>query len=77
MKDLHGYQIRSENVLLKPKEAARLLGVTARCLRKWAQSGKVVTVRTPGGHYRYPLESILSALPIYTRGLFDISRFRN
>ncbi|MCX7689845.1 helix-turn-helix domain-containing protein [Thermoflexus sp.] len=47
---------------MKPKEAARLLGVTARCLRKWAQSGKVVTVRTPGGHYRYPLESILKAL---------------
>ncbi len=54
--------IISENVLFKPKEAARLLGVTERCLRGWARSGKIVAVRTAGGHYRYPLESILKAL---------------
>ncbi|GBD08901.1 hypothetical protein HRbin22_01147 [Candidatus Thermoflexus japonica] len=52
----------SKNILLKPKEAARLLKVTERCLRRWAQSGKIDAIRTKGGHYRYPLESILQAL---------------
>jgi len=51
-----------ENVLFKPKEAARLLRVTERCLRGWAQSGRIAAVRTAGGHYRYPLESILQVL---------------
>lgn len=47
---------------LKPNEAARLLGLTPRCLRYWAQSGKIVTTRTPGGHYRYSMESILEII---------------
>lgn len=50
-----------EDILLKPKEAARLLGVTERCLRGWVRLGKIVALRTPGGHYRYPLESVLRA----------------
>lgn len=46
-------------LLLRPKEAARLLGITERSLRNWAQLGKIKALRTAGGHYRYPLESIL------------------
>ncbi|HXF69499.1 MAG TPA: helix-turn-helix domain-containing protein [Thermoflexus sp.] len=57
-KDLWDIQ---EDILLKPKEAARLLGVTQRCLRGWVRSGKIAALRTPGGHYRYPLESVLKA----------------
>ncbi len=49
----------SQVIWLKPKEAAKLLGVTERCLRYWAQSGKIVATRTAGGHYRYSMESVL------------------
>jgi excisionase family DNA binding protein len=49
-------------LLLKPQEAARLLGVTERCLRRWAQEGRIRAVRTAGGHYRYPLDSVLQII---------------
>ncbi|WP_448601343.1 IS607 family transposase [Thermoflexus hugenholtzii] len=49
-------------LLLKPHEAARLLGVTERCLRRWVQEGRIRAVRTPGGHYRYPLDSVLQII---------------
>jgi len=55
-------RIHREDFLLRPKEAARLLGITDRCLRMWVKSGKLAAVRTPGGHYRYPLEAILGVL---------------
>jgi excisionase family DNA binding protein len=49
-------------LLLKPQEAARLLGVTQRCLRRWVQEGRIRAVRTAGGHYRYPLDSVLQII---------------
>lgn len=52
----------TKGMFLKPREAARLLGVTDRCLRHWARSGKIAAQRTLGGQYRYPLESIIEIL---------------
>ena len=37
---------------LKPQEAAELLRVDARTVKRWAQSGKLNGFRTPGGHWR-------------------------
>lgn len=53
---------KSHKRILKPKEVANLLGVTERTLRNWAKSGKIQTLRTAGGHYRYSLESVLYLL---------------
>lgn len=44
--------------LLRPSEAARLLGVTLSQLRRLAASGRLVTVRTLGGHRRYREEDV-------------------
>ena len=43
------------------KEAADQLGVHPVTLRRWAESGKIESVRTPGGHRRFP-ESELKRL---------------
>jgi len=43
------------------KEAAERLGVHPVTLRRWAESGKIESVRTPGGHRRFP-ESELQRL---------------
>lgn len=40
--------------MLQPYDAARMLGVTASTLRRWAAAGRIRAVQTPGGHHRYP-----------------------
>jgi len=39
--------------LFSLKAAAEMLGVHPVTLRRWAESGKIETVRTPGGHRRF------------------------
>jgi diguanylate cyclase (GGDEF)-like protein/PAS domain S-box-containing protein/excisionase family DNA binding protein len=39
-------------------EAAQALGVSVSTLRRWADSGQVATVRTAGGHRRFPTQEI-------------------
>ncbi len=41
-------------------KAAKEAGVTVTTLREWDKAGKVVSERTPGGHRRYEIESVLS-----------------
>ena len=41
------------DVLYSLKEAATMLGVHPVTLRRWAEGGKIETVRTPGGHRRF------------------------
>jgi molybdopterin-binding protein len=38
--------------LLKPREAAQILGVSYPTLKQWVYKGKLRTVKTPGGHHR-------------------------
>jgi molybdopterin-binding protein len=40
------------DVLLKPREAAAALGVSYATLKQWILTGKLKTVKTPGGHHR-------------------------
>lgn len=39
--------------------ACRMLGCHANTLRKWADEGKIATIRTPGGYRRYDVGSFL------------------
>lgn len=43
---------------LRLAEAAGILGVRPETLRRWADSGKVPSVRTPGGERRFRREDI-------------------
>ena len=38
--------------LLKPREAATMLGISYPTVKQWILSGKLPTVQTPGGHHR-------------------------
>ena len=46
------------NKLLNIREAAEYLNVTQDCLRKWNKNGKLVPLRTAGGHRRYDLDEL-------------------
>lgn len=39
--------------LLTPAEAARIFGVHAKTVSRWADAGRLSAVRTMGGHRRY------------------------
>ena len=38
--------------LLKPREAAAMLGISYATVKQWILAGKLATVQTPGGHHR-------------------------
>ena len=38
--------------LVKPRDAAHMLGVSYPTLKQWVYKGKLKTVKTPGGHHR-------------------------
>ena len=44
--------------LLKPREAAALLGISYPTVKQWILSGKLPTVQTPGGHHRIQHDSL-------------------
>ncbi|HEY8757319.1 MAG TPA: helix-turn-helix domain-containing protein [Candidatus Limnocylindria bacterium] len=53
-------------------EASRMLGVDPDTLRRWADTGKVEVLKTPGGHRRFLRESIEGMLPRPRRSLSAI-----
>ena len=44
--------------LLTTREAAALLGVGTTSIKRWADSGLLACVKTPGGHRRFPREAV-------------------
>ncbi len=48
--------------LLRTREVALLFEVSERAVTDWATKGRIPSIRTPGGHRRYPAESVASLL---------------
>jgi molybdopterin-binding protein len=44
--------------LLKPRDAAQILGISYPTLKQWIYKGKLRTLKTPGGHHRVPESEI-------------------
>ena len=44
--------------LLKPREAAEILGISYSTLKQWVYHRKLRTIRTAGGHHRIPRAEI-------------------
>ena len=44
--------------MLKPQDAAKLIGVSYPTLKQWIYTDKVRSVKTPGGHHRIPRSEI-------------------
>jgi molybdopterin-binding protein len=43
---------------LKPKDAAKLIGISYPTIKQWIYEGKIESVKTPGGHHRIPSKEI-------------------
>ena len=44
--------------LISSKEARERLGVSPATIRRWARTGKIRAIRTPGGHFRFDSATI-------------------
>ena len=65
--------------LLTPREAAATIGVSYATVKQWILSGKITTMKTPGGHHRVPqsaLTPMLKSAPTKPR-IESRERFRN
>jgi excisionase family DNA binding protein len=47
-----------EGTMLRTADVALLFEVSERTVSEWAKRGQIPSVRTPGGHRRYPAEGI-------------------
>lgn len=47
-----------ERDLLTTRDVAKILGVGTTSIKRWADSGLLRCVKTPGGHRRFPRESV-------------------
>jgi len=47
-----------DDPFLRPRQAARLLGVEPRTVSNWARLGMVEAHRTSGGHHRFRLSDV-------------------
>ena len=57
-----GAAARFEGRLLRTREVALLFQVSERAVTDWARKGRIPSVRTPGGHRRYPAEQVRALL---------------
>lgn len=48
--------------LLRTREVALLFQVSERAVTDWARRGRLPSVRTPGGHRRYPADQVYELL---------------
>jgi excisionase family DNA binding protein len=48
--------------LLRTSEVALLFRVSERAVTDWARRGRIPSVRTPGGHRRYPADEVWALL---------------
>lgn len=51
-----------EGRLLRTREVALLFQVSERAVTDWARRGRIPSVRTPGGHRRYPADEVWALL---------------
>jgi excisionase family DNA binding protein len=51
-----------EGRLLRTREVAVLFQVSERAVTDWARRGRLPSVRTPGGHRRYPATAVRELL---------------
>jgi excisionase family DNA binding protein len=58
----------SHEHLLSRIEVARLFGVSTSSVTRWARTGMLKAIRTPGGHYRFPAEETRRAAARFAAG---------
>jgi molybdopterin-binding protein len=73
-----------QDELLRPRDAAVVLGISYASLKQWIYKGKLRTVKTAGGHHRIPQSEIdrflyksLGRQPAQSRATFRTISGRN
>ena len=71
--------MKSSGTLLTPREAAAAIGVSYPTVKHWILTGKLKTIKTPGGHHRIPGAALKRYLPPIPKppGAASRERFRN
>ena len=71
--------MKSSGTLLTPREAAAAIGVSYPTVKHWILTGKLKTIKTPGGHHRIPGAALKRYLPAPPKPATTASRerFRN
>jgi excisionase family DNA binding protein len=57
-----GAEVDLRGRLLRTSEVALLFRVSERAVTDWARRGRIPSVRTPGGHRRYPADEVWALL---------------
>lgn len=52
-----------------PREAMQILQVSDKTLRNWDEDGRIASIRTPAGHRRYDIDSVLSPVKKHRKTL--------
>jgi excisionase family DNA binding protein len=60
-RDAASTPIHGVSRFLTRRDVAKLFGVSASTITRWARTGLIAAVRTPGGHYRYRFDEIARA----------------
>ena len=60
LNDLYGADVPAGigGQLLRTVDVAHLFQVSERTVSEWARQGRIPSVRTPGGHRRYPADQV-------------------
>lgn len=60
LRDLYGPKVPTNlgGQLLRTIDVANLFQVSERTVSEWARQGRIPSVRTPGGHRRYPADEV-------------------
>jgi len=61
-----------DSPFLSRGDVARLFGVSLSTVTRWARTGLLPAVRTPGGHYRYRADELRRAVASGLLGSFPI-----
>lgn len=63
---MSGKESGGGEILLTPAEVANMFRVDPKTVTRWAQAGKLSSIRTLGGHRRYrksEVQALLDAIP--------------
>ena len=64
-----------QEVLLTPAEVAKLFRVDPKTVTRWANAGKLTSIRTLGGHRRYlesEVRALLDSIPAPREGMSSL-----
>jgi excisionase family DNA binding protein len=54
--------IPKDRELLRPVEVARMFGVDPKTVTRWANTGRLSVIVTPGGHRRFRRDEVMAYL---------------